>query len=78
MTVTGCFNVVVSEPEFYGDLIYKFKKLVGRNDFSFQFREIITRYSRICYNLNGMRQSACLAFNPFMVDNYATRWWVGR
>ena len=24
----------LSEPEFYGDLVYKFKKIVGRNDFS--------------------------------------------
>ena len=60
-----------SEPEFYGDLVYKFKKLKGINDFSFQFRKIITRYKRIGYNLNVMRQSACLVFNPIMVDNYA-------
>ena len=32
----------LSEPEFYGDLVYKFKKLIGRTDFSFQFRKIIT------------------------------------
>ena len=61
----------LSEPEFYGNLVYKFKKLIGRNDFSFQFRKIITRYRRIVYNLNVMRQSACLVFNPITVDNYA-------
>ena len=61
----------LSEPEFYGDLAYKFKKLIGSKDFSFQFRKIITRYRRIGYNLNVMRQSACLVFNPVMVDNYA-------
>ena len=61
----------LSEPEFYGDLVYKFRKLKGINDFSFQFRKIITRYRRIGYNLNVMRQSACLVFNPIMVDNYA-------
>ena len=61
----------LSEPEFYGDLVYKFKILKGINDFSFQFRKIITRYRRIGYNLNVMRQSACLVFNPIMVDNYA-------
>ena len=65
----------LSEPEFYGDLVYKFKKLIGRIDFSFQFRKIITRYRRmpIGYNFfkNVMRQSACLVFNPIMVDNYA-------
>ena len=48
-----------------------FKKLIGRNDFSFQFRKIMTRYSRIDYNLNVMRQSVCLVFKPIMVDNYA-------
>ena len=61
----------LSEPEFYGDLVYKFKKLIGINDFSFQFRKIITHYRRVGYNLNVMRQSACLVFNPIMVDNYA-------
>ena len=39
--------------------------------FFFRFRKIITRYRRIGYNLNVMRQSACLAFNPIMVDHYA-------
>ena len=61
----------VSESEFYGDVVYKFKKLIGSNDFSFQFSKIITRYRRIGHNLNVMRQSACLVFNPIMVDNNA-------
>ena len=49
----------------------KFKKLIGTNDFSFQFRKIIMilRYKRIGYNLNGMWQSACLVFNRIMVEN---------
>ena len=64
-------NEGLSEPEFYGDLVYKFKKLIGINDFSLQFRKIISRYRRIGYKLNVMRQSACSVFNPIMVDNYA-------
>ena len=32
-------NEGLSEPEFYGNLVYKFKKLIGSNDFSFQFRK---------------------------------------
>ena len=54
----------LSEPEFYGDLVYKFKKIVGRVDFSDQFRKIIVHYKRIGYNINIMRRSArawCLA-----------------
>ena len=57
-------NEGLSEPEFYGDLVYKFKKLLGSSDFSFQFSQIITRYRRLGYNLNVMRQSACLVFLP--------------
>ena len=45
----------LSEPEFYGDLVYKFKKNVGRADFSDQFRKIIVRFKRIGYNINIMR-----------------------
>ena len=62
----------LSEPEFYGDLVYKFKKNVGRADFSDQFRKIIVRYKRIGYNINIMRQSACLVFNPITVNNFAS------
>ena len=29
----------LSDPEFYGDLVYKFKKLIGRNDFSFSVQK---------------------------------------
>ena len=48
----------LSESEFYGDLVNKFKKIMGRTNFSDQFRKIIIRYKRIGYNLNVMRQSA--------------------
>ena len=62
----------LSEPEFYGDLVNKFKKIRGMTDFSDQFRKIIMRYTLIGYNLNVMRQSACLVINPITVDGYAT------
>ena len=59
------------EPEFYGDLVYKFKMIRGMTDFSDQFRKIIMRYKRIGYNLNVMRQSACLVISPIKVDGFA-------
>ena len=66
------FNVILksllhqglSEPEFYGDLVYKFKKIRGMTDFSDQFRKIIMRYKRICYNIKIKRQSTFLVINP--------------
>ena len=53
----------LSKLELYDDLVYKFKNNEGRADFSDQFRKIIVRYKRIGYNINIMRQSACLVFN---------------
>ena len=61
----------LSEPEFYSDLVYKFKKIRGMTDYSDQFRKIKMRYKRISYNLNVMRQSACLVINPITVDGFA-------
>ena len=61
----------LSEPEFYGDLVYKSKEIRGMTDFSDQFRKIIMLYKRIGYNLNVMRQSACLVINPITIDGYA-------
>ena len=45
----------LSEPEFYGDLVYKLKQIRGMTDFSDQLRNIIMRYKHIGYNLNVMR-----------------------
>ena len=61
----------LSEPEFYSDLVYKFKKIVCRNDFSDQFWKVIIRSKRIGYNMNVMRQTACLMVNPITVNNFA-------
>ena len=60
----------LSEPEFYGDLLYKFKKIMGRTNFSDQFRKIMIRHKRIGYDLNDMRHCACLVINTITVDYF--------
>ena len=40
-------------------------------DFSDQFRKIIICHKCIGYDLNVMRQSACLVINPIRADNLA-------
>ena len=60
----------ISEPIFYGDLVYKFKRIVGKPNFSDQFKKIVKRYIRVGYNLDIMRQSACLVLNPITVYSY--------
>ena len=60
----------ISEPIFNGDLVYKFKRIVGKPNFSDQFKKIVKRYIRVGYNLDIMRQSACLVLNPITVYSY--------
>ena len=60
----------ISGPIFYGDLVYKFKRIVGKPYFSDQFKEIVKRYIRVEYSLDIMRQSACLVLNPITVYSY--------
>ena len=60
----------ISEPIFYGDLVNKFKRIVGKPNFSDQFKKIVKRYIRVGYNLDIMRQSACLVLNPITVHSY--------
>ena len=61
----------LSEPDFYGDLVYKLKKIVGSNNFSAQFIKIISHYKKIGYKINVLQQTACLVVNPITVGNFA-------
>ena len=36
---SSCTTTEISEPEFYGDLVYKFRKIFAYNDFSTQLRK---------------------------------------
>ena len=65
------FGLTLVYSSRYVDLVYKFKKKMGRTNFSGQFRKIIIHRKRISYDLNVMRQSACLAISPITVDNFA-------
>ena len=61
----------ISNPEFYGDLVYKFKKIIGNLNFSDLFKRIVNCFKRAGYTLDIMQQTACLVFNPIMVESYA-------
>ena len=54
-----------------GDLVYKFRKIIGKIDFPYHFKKIIVRYKKIGYNINVMRQTACLVVNPIKVNSFA-------
>ena len=69
--LTKSYFSLLSEPDFYGDLVYKLKKIVGSNNFSAQFIKIISHYKKIGYNINVLQQTACLVVNPITVGNFA-------
>ena len=66
-----------SNPEFYGELVYKSKKIIGNPNFSDRFKRIVNRFKRAGYTSNIIRQTAWLVFNSIMVEGYvavARRW----
>ena len=45
----------ISNPDFYGDLVYKFKKIIRNPNFSDLFKRIVNRFKRAWYTLDIMR-----------------------
>ena len=43
----------ISEPIFYGDLVYKFKRIVGKPNFKDLFKKILKSYIRVGYSLHA-------------------------
>ena len=60
-----------NNPVFYGDLVYKFKKIIGNPNFSDLCKRIVNRFKKAGYTLDILRQTACLVFNPIMVKGNA-------
>ena len=60
----------LSEPEFHGDFMYKFRKIIGSNDFPYHFIKLIVRYKNSGYNIDVLRQTACLVVNPVKVNSF--------
>ena len=52
-------------------ILYKFKNIIGNPNFFYLFKRIVNRFKRAGYSFDIMRQTACLVFNPIMVEGYA-------
>ena len=55
---------------FYSELVYKFKRIVGKPNFSDQFKKIIKSDIKVGYNLNVIRQSTCHVLNLITLYSY--------
>ena len=55
-----------TEPDFYCDWVYKFRKIVGKTD----FKKIVIRCKKIGYNMDTLNAyTACMAVNPIIADS---------
>ena len=69
----------ICNPEFYGDLVYKFKKIIGNPIFSNLFKRIVNRFKTAEYTLDIMRQTASLVLTQSwlkaMLHSLVARQW---
>ena len=62
----------ICNQEFYGDLVYKSKEIIGNPKLSDLFKHIVNRFNRTWYTSDIIRQTACLVFNQIMAEGYAS------
>ena len=47
------------------------RKIIGKNDCPYHFKKMIVRYKKIAYNIDVLRQMACLIVNPIKFNSFA-------
>ena len=47
------------------------EKIIDKYDFPYHFKKINVRYKKLGYNIDVLRQTACLVVNTIKVNNFA-------
>ena len=55
----------------YGDFVYKFRKIIGKYESFYHFNKVIVRYKKVGYNINVLRQTACLVVHPIKGNSFS-------
>lgn len=61
----------ISHPEFYGDVIYKLRKIIGHVHFENLFRKHINKFLKRDYDPLILQRTSRLVVKPSTIDNYA-------
>ena len=61
----------LSQPDFYGDVIYKLRKILGHNHFNTLFVKTIRKFIRRGYDRVILQRTACLVVDPSTVGHHA-------
>ena len=51
--------------------MYQFKKIIAKYEFPYLFKKITARFRKIDYNIEVLRQTACLVISPIKVNSFA-------
>ena len=65
-------NSGISHPTFYGDVIYKLRKIKGHTYFHSLFVKYIRKFIKKGYDPLILQHTACLVVDPSTVDHYAS------
>ena len=61
----------ISHPEFYGDVIYKLRKIIGHDHFLTLFPKRIKHFLKKGYDPKVLQRTACLVVDPSTVGHHA-------
>ena len=53
------------------DILASSLKILRKNGFPCHFKKMIVRHKKIGYNIDVLRQTACLVVNPIKVNSFA-------
>ena len=51
--------------------MHKFRKIVGKNEFPYNFKKLIIRYKKIGNDIDVLRQMICLVVNQIKIYSFA-------
>ena len=69
-------TISLSNLNFMAIFWYRFRKIIGKNNFPYHFKKIIVHYKKIVFYIDVLRQTACLIVNPIKANSFALPFWL--
>lgn len=62
----------ISNPDFYGDVLYRLRKILDHVHFHTIFTKLLKRFIKRGYDPLVLQQTSCLLMDPFTIHKYAS------
>ena len=72
LSLKSYLNIGISQPEFYGDVVYRLRKINNHCYFYDIFHRTINKFVKKGYKINILERSTRLALNPIKFNKYAS------